>query len=73
MDFEVKLKKLEDIVGKMESSDLPLDESLKLFEEGVRLSKECNTQLAEAEQKVKQLLSVDANGNAITKDFSGDE
>ena len=73
MDFEKKKKKLEDIVGKMESSDLPLDESLKLFEEGVRLSKECNTQLAEAEQKVKQLLSVDANGNAITKDFSGDE
>lgn len=69
MDFEKKLTRLEQIVEKMESGDLPLEDSLKLFEEGVKLSRECNTQLADAEQKVKLLLSVDGSGNATTKDF----
>jgi exodeoxyribonuclease VII small subunit len=73
MDFEKKLKSLEEIVEKMESGELSLDKSLSLFEEGVRLSKECSTQLADAEQKVKLLLSVDEKGNATTKDFAGAE
>lgn len=70
MDFEKKLTRLEQIVEKMESGDLALEDSLKLFEEGVKLSRECNTQLSEAEQKVKLLLNVDASGNAVTKDFA---
>lgn len=69
MDFEKKLTRLEQIVEKMESGDLALEDSLKLFEEGVKLSRDCNTQLSDAEQKVKVLLSVDPNGNATTKDF----
>lgn len=69
MDFEKKLGRLEEIVGKMEGGDLALEDSLKLFEEGVKLSRECNTQLTEAEQKVKLLLSVDASGKATTEDF----
>lgn len=69
MDFEKKLNRLEEIVTKMETGDLSLDESLKMFEEGVKLSRECNSQLAQAEQKVKVLLSVDENGNAKTEDF----
>lgn len=69
MDFEKKLTRLEEIVAKMESGDLPLEDSLKFFEEGVKLSADCNKQLAQAEQKVKMLLSVDANGNANTEDF----
>ena len=69
MDFEKKLARLEEIVAKMESGDLPLEDSLKVFEEGVQLSRECNTQLQAAEQKVKLLLSVDANGKANTEDF----
>lgn len=69
MDFEKKLNRLEEIVTKMESGDLSLDDSLKMFEEGVKLSRECNSQLADAEQKVKLLLSVDENGNAKTEDF----
>ncbi len=72
MDFENKLSRLEEIVGAMEKGNLPLEESLKLFEEGVKLSKECHEQLNKAEQKVKLLLSVDENGNAQTKDFSVD-
>ena len=69
MDFEKKLTRLEEIVAKMESGDLALDDSLKLFEEGVKLSRECNVQLNEAEQKVKVLLGVDANGQAQTRAF----
>ncbi len=62
MDFEKKLGRLEDIVEKMETGELTLEDSLKLFEEGVKLSRECNTQLSEAEQKVKLLLGVDGDG-----------
>lgn len=72
MDFEKKLNRLEEIVGKMENGELSLDESLKMFEEGVKLSRECNSQLAQAEQKVKVLLSVDENGNAKTEDFKAE-
>lgn len=70
MDFEKRLNRLEDIVGKMESGELALEESLKLFEEGIRLSRECNTQLTEAEQKVKLLLGVGADGEPVTRDFT---
>jgi exodeoxyribonuclease VII small subunit len=69
MEFEKKLGRLEEIVSKMESGDLSLEDSLKMFEEGVKLSRECNTQLQVAEQKVKVLLSVDAQGQANTEDF----
>jgi len=69
MDFEKKLARLEEIVGKMEGGDLALEDSLKFFEEGVKLSRECNLQLSQAEQKVKVLLSVDAAGQPVTEDF----
>jgi exodeoxyribonuclease VII small subunit len=69
MDFEKRLNRLEEIVEKMETGELALEDSLKLFEEGVKLSRECNTQLTEAEQKVKLLLGVDASGQAVTSDF----
>lgn len=73
MDFEKKLGRLEDIVEKMETGELTLEDSLKLFEEGVKLSRECNLQLSEAEQKVKLLLGVDGDGNPIERDFTGNE
>lgn len=69
MEFEKKLTRLEDIVEKMESGDLSLDDSLKLFEEGVKLSRDCQAQLTKAEEKVKVLLSVDADGKTQTRDF----
>ncbi len=72
MDFEKKLGRLEDIVGKMETGELPLEESLKLFEEGVKLSRDCTAQLNEAEQKVKVLLGVSESGEAVTRQFDGD-
>ena len=70
MDFEKKLKRLEDIVEQMEDGEVALDKSLSLFEEGVKLSKECHVQLNEAEQKVRILMGVDENGQPVTKDFT---
>ncbi|AHZ85838.1 exodeoxyribonuclease VII small subunit [Bdellovibrio bacteriovorus] len=73
MDFEKKLGRLEEIVQKMEKGDLALEESLKLFEEGVKLSRECHQRLNEAESKVKLLMSVGADGQPVTTDFTSEE
>jgi exodeoxyribonuclease VII small subunit len=73
MDFEKKLGRLEEIVQKMEKGDLALEDSLKLFEEGVKLSRECHGRLNEAEAKVKKLMGFDADGKAITADFEPEE
>lgn len=58
--FEASLKELEDIVARMERGDLPLDESLKLFERGVTLTRECRNSLESAELRVRNLLQPDA-------------
>lgn len=68
--FEASLAKLETLVDQMESGDLSLDESLKLFEEGIKLTRECQQALATAEQTVNQLL--EKNGVATSSEFSGD-
>ncbi|MDO9529911.1 MAG: exodeoxyribonuclease VII small subunit [Syntrophales bacterium] len=54
--FEEALKKLEDTVREMESGDLTLEESLKSFEEGIRLSRFCAKKLDEAERRIEVLL-----------------
>ncbi len=72
MSFEKKLTRLEEIVKKMENGELSLDESLKLFEEGVKLSRDCNKELTEAEQKVKKLVGVDADGEPVLEDFKNE-
>ena len=55
-DFEASIKKLEAIVEKLEEGDLDLDTSLKSFEEGVALVKECQKIISEAELTVNKLL-----------------
>jgi exodeoxyribonuclease VII small subunit len=57
--FEAALAQLESLVTRLESGDLPLDEALRTFEQGVRLTRECQTALAAAQQKVQQLLQRD--------------
>jgi len=69
MVFEKKLTRLEEIVEKMEAGELSLDDSLKHFEEGVKLSKDCHKQLSEAEQKV-QVLMENSDGTTGLKEFS---
>jgi exodeoxyribonuclease VII small subunit len=54
--FEAALAQLEALVTRLESGDLPLDEALRTFEQGVRLTRECQTALAAAQQKVQLLL-----------------
>ncbi len=54
--FEEALGKLEDIVKKMESGDMTLEESLKAFEEGIKLARLCSRKLDEAERRVEILL-----------------
>lgn len=73
MDFEKKLGRLEDIVEKMEKGELALEDSLKLFEEGVKLSRDCQTQLTAAEEKVKVLMGEDGDGNPIFENFTSEK
>ena len=56
LSFEENLARLEDIVQSLENDSLPLEESIKLFEEGMRLSKLCGERLAAAENKITLLL-----------------
>jgi exodeoxyribonuclease VII small subunit len=55
-DFEFALTRLEEIVGKLENANLSLDDAMKLFEEGVQLSRDCQKYLEQAEGKVEILL-----------------
>ena len=70
--FEQAMARLEAIVGELEKGDLPLDESLKIFEEGIRLSKNCLKVLEEAEHKVEVLVQ-DKNGKKQLRAFSLDD
>ena len=54
--FESSLKELEQIVEQLEAGDLPLDQSLELFEQGVKLSRDCQKRLDEADRRVEILL-----------------
>jgi exodeoxyribonuclease VII small subunit len=54
--FEESLKQLEIIIGRLERGDLPLEESVRLFEEGVKLSNSCKEDLEAAEGKIQILL-----------------
>ena len=65
--FEQSLAKLESLVEKMEAGDLSLDDSLKTFEEGIKLTRECQLALKQAEQKVN--LHIEENGQAESKLF----
>jgi exodeoxyribonuclease VII small subunit len=59
-NFEAALKRLEEIVKKLEGGELPLDTALELFEEGIQLSRFCNTTLGAAERRVEILLKNDS-------------
>ncbi|MGA8035795.1 MAG: exodeoxyribonuclease VII small subunit [Candidatus Acidiferrales bacterium] len=71
-DFEKSLARLEEVVKRLESADLSLDEAMKFFEEGVRLSRECQKQLEGAEGRVEILLKK-TDGNVVAEPFDVDE
>ena len=70
--FEAQLASLERIVRELERGDLPLEQSLELFEQGVKLSRECQERLNEAERRIEVLLR-GGDGSTIAVPFGADE
>jgi len=70
--FETSLTRLEEIVNELEGGELPLEQSLKLFEEGIKLVRICNVRLEEAERKVEILLK-DKAGKMTAKPFEEED
>lgn len=68
LNFEELMIKLEDITNKLENEKLSLDESVKLFEEGMEISKECNNKLEDAEKKITILIN--ENNEIKEEDFN---
>jgi exodeoxyribonuclease VII small subunit len=62
--FEAALKQLEEIVQRLEKGELPLEDSLQLYEQGIKLSRLCHQKLEEAEGKIEQLMK-DARGEPV--------
>jgi len=72
MNFEQALARLDEIVKSLEGGEAPLDESLGLFDEGIKLIKSCGKTLDEAEQKVVRLVK-GADGEPAEEEFEGAE
>jgi exodeoxyribonuclease VII small subunit len=70
-NFEKNMSDLENIVTELEKGDLNLDESISKFEEGIKISKECNKILEEAEKKITILLEKD--GDVKEENFVSEE
>ena len=72
VNFEDNMKQLEQIAGELEKGDLDLDASVKKFEEGMKISKECSEMLERAEKKITMLVK-DNNGEMVEKNFVQEE
>ena len=70
--FEASLAELEALVARMESGQMPLDEALKSFERGVQLTRECQSALLAAQQRVQQLVERPEGTTAVDFDAPGD-
>lgn len=69
--FEQSMKKLEQIVQELESGDLPLEDAMKKFEEGIKLSSMCSEKLDETEKKITLLIE-GQKGSVLEKPFESD-
>jgi exodeoxyribonuclease VII small subunit len=67
--FEDSIRRLSEIVETLESGELPLEESLSLFEEGVKLARSSQATLDHAEKRVEELLSIDEHGNPVVREL----
>ena len=72
LSFEAGLKRLEEVLDSLEHGDLPLEEAMRAFEEGVQLVRVCHRKLDEVEKRVELLLKDDA-GQFFTRPFPEDE
>jgi exodeoxyribonuclease VII small subunit len=68
LDYEAAVKELESVVEKLEQGDISLEESLKLYERGVLLTRDCQASLQAAEQKVSMLLEQTEQGRLVDFD-----
>jgi exodeoxyribonuclease VII small subunit len=71
-NFETSLEELERIVRELERGDLPLEKSLELFEQGVKLSRACQERLSEAERRI-EILTRDNQGRPSVRPFNPEE
>jgi exodeoxyribonuclease VII small subunit len=71
-NFETSLSSLEQIVRELERGDLALEDSLKLFEDGVRLARECQERLNQAERRIEVLMR-DSDGRPVVSGFESGE
>lgn len=71
VDFEQSLAQLESLVEKLENSEFTLEQSLQAFEQGVKLTRQCQQALSQAEQKVQ--LLIEESGQSTAVPFTGDE
>jgi exodeoxyribonuclease VII small subunit len=67
--FEDSVRRLGEIVDRLETGELPLEESLRLFEEGVRLARASQMRLDAAERRVQELLGIDEDGNPVVREI----
>ncbi|MBP7275248.1 MAG: exodeoxyribonuclease VII small subunit [Kiritimatiellae bacterium] len=70
--FEQDLERLEELVNEMETGQLPLEQLMKQFEEGMTLVRRCGKRLAEVERKVERLLNQTSEGEPQTEPFEPD-
>lgn len=70
--FESMLEQLQEIVRNLESGEFSLEDSIKKFEEGMALAKNCQAKLNKAEQRIEVLVKAE-KGNVTTEPFSADE
>ncbi len=71
ISFEESARRLTAIVEQLEGGERPLERSLELFEEGVRLARAAKVRLDRAEQRVEELLRVDPDGKPVVRNFEG--
>ncbi len=67
--FEESIRRLTAIVEQLERGDLPLEKTIALFEDGMRIARESRADLDKAEKRVEELLAVDDDGSPVTRDL----
>ena len=69
ISFEDAIRRLGHIVEQLERGDLPLETSLRLFEEGIGLARVSQRRLDDAERRIEELLGIDSDGQVVTRPF----
>lgn len=71
-NFEEQLKRLQNIADSLEKDELGIEDTLKLFQEGMELGRECKKALSDIELKVNKIIKIDENDQIVSEPFDGD-